>query len=130
MALCGFNQKMLKGLQLFAEGIFAEAKIAGKNFDKVYNSKINSRNAFFKEIDDRYYKHFRPAFGSVEGIKKWVKEIKKDERFNQRTLKGLTLFAQGLYKQAAIRVKKDGVSFKQAYDNEIREMSNLLKELS
>ena len=130
MPLCGFNQKMLNGLRLFAKGIFTEAKVAGQSFDKVYNSKIKSRNAFFKEIDDRYYEYFRPTYGSVKGIKKWVKEIKKDERFNSETLKGLTLFAQGLYEQAEIRVKKDGVSFQQAYDNEIEEMNNLLKSLS
>ena len=74
MPLCGFNPKMLKGLTLFAQGLYEQAKKRsnddGINMEKSYEKEIEEMNIFLSELDRRYYEELRPAFGVEEGIKK------------------------------------------------------------
>jgi hypothetical protein len=77
MPMCGFNQKMLEGLSLFAEGLFDQA-IKRSNEDSL--SLEESLKQEILEMDI-----FREILDS------------KGERF--QVLKGLTLIAQDMYKQ-------------------------------
>ncbi|MDP3956674.1 MAG: hypothetical protein Q8P97_01625 [bacterium] len=49
--------------------------------------------------------------------------------FNATMLKGLTLFAQGLYEQVVKRSEKDGVDVKTAMEIEVHEMNIFLPAL-
>jgi hypothetical protein len=77
MPMCGFNQKMLEGLSLFAEGLFDQAiKRSGEDnlsLEESLKQEILEMNIFREILDS------------------------KGEKF--QVLKGLTLIAQGMYKQ-------------------------------
>ncbi|MFH0969801.1 MAG: hypothetical protein V1804_04800 [Patescibacteria group bacterium] len=74
MPICGFNPKMLKGLTLFAQGLYEQAKKRseedGVDLKESYDKEIEEMNIFLSELDRRYYEELRPKFGVEEGIKK------------------------------------------------------------
>lgn len=50
--------------------------------------------------------------------------------FNKKMIDGLRQFSEGLYDQAEIRAKEDGVSLRESFDNEIAEMDIFQQILS
>jgi hypothetical protein len=80
MPLCGFNPKMLKGLTLFAQGLYEQANKRSDedniSTEASYERELEEMNIFLSELDRRYYEELRPKFGAKEGIKKlFEKEV-------------------------------------------------------
>jgi hypothetical protein len=107
MPLCGFNSTILKGLTLFAKGLYEQALKRSKedevSIERVFEIEIKEMAIFLVKL-----KELRPAHS---------------------VLKGLTLFAKGLYEQALKRSKKDKISIKRAFKAEIKEMNSFLPKL-
>ena len=49
--------------------------------------------------------------------------------FNPKMLKGLTMFAQGLYEQAEWQAERQGISLGEAFEKEVKEMNVFLAAL-
>jgi len=79
MPMCGFNQKMLEGISLFAEGLFDQA-IKRSNEDNLSLEESFSQEIFEMDI---------------------FREILDSKGESLQVLKGLTFIAQGMYKQGA-----------------------------
>ena len=58
MPVCGFNPTMLKGLVMFAQGLFVQAQKRAKeeriSLDAAYAYEVNEMSVFLAALDERY----------------------------------------------------------------------------
>ena len=128
MAMCGFNEDMLNGIGQAFLGIL---EILTKTQDSKDPKDIIEENIkLLKEMDDRYYDTLRPTYGVNKGLEILANEFGPQSGLNQDLIKGVSLFAKGLYKQASKRASTDSISLEQSYATEIREMTHFLAILN
>lgn len=104
MPICGLNQKMLKGITSFHEGLLEQLQSRSANPDSV--NEINQIINTLKE------------------------KIMALCGFNEKMLKGLTGFNEGLVEHGLrFRSEKNGETIDQGIKREISDMARLLPEL-
>ncbi len=86
MPLCGFNDQMLKGLTLFAQGLYKSAdKRAteeGTSVEEAMEREIHEMNVFLAALDE-HYEVLRKAMDvddAMRGLVAWVdRKIEEDK---------------------------------------------------
>jgi len=76
MALCGFNPKMLKGLALFAQGLYEQALKRSKkdniSIERAFELEVEEMNIFLPKLDAKYYDDLRPTHNVEESMEKLI----------------------------------------------------------
>lgn len=118
---CGFNQNMLEGLKTALEAFRVQVSQADV---KNNNTAVKKIIGILESQDGLYYKKLRPAFGEVEGIKKWIESFDLlPEKIDPLILYGLMLFTKGIYEQAFKRAEDDSLTLEKSYQSEIKELT-------
>lgn len=85
MALCGFNAQMLKGLAMFAQGLYgATLRISEKRgitIEHAMENEIEEMNVFLAALDEHYeeLRKTQPVDVAMRNLVKWA------ERYEQTT---------------------------------------------
>ncbi len=74
MPLCGFNPKMLKGLTMFAQGLYEQAlkrqREDGISIGRAFEIEVEEMNIFLTKLDEKYYEELRPTHNVEEAMGK------------------------------------------------------------
>jgi hypothetical protein len=76
MPLCGFNPKMLKGLTMFAQGLYEQA-LKRQQKDKIpisraFEIEVEEMNIFLIKLDEKYEKELRPECNVKKAMEKLI----------------------------------------------------------
>ncbi len=80
MALCGFNAQMLKGLALFAQGLYGAAlrisEERGISIEHAMENEIEEMNVFLAALDEHYVelRKTQPVDVAMRNLVKWADE--------------------------------------------------------
>ncbi|HEY4523607.1 MAG TPA: hypothetical protein VJK04_01900 [Candidatus Paceibacterota bacterium] len=85
MPLCGFNATMLKGLTLFAQGLYEQAVKRSENdgvdVKTAMEIEVHEMNVFLPALDEEY-EELRKTQGvdeSMRNLVQWTKQHKKEK---------------------------------------------------
>ena len=83
MPLCGFNEKMIRGIAVFAEGLFEatldRAEKEGNDIETAFKKESVEIGKFLNALEDKY-QEVKLTHGSEETMKKTVQWIKDNDR--------------------------------------------------
>lgn len=76
MPLCGFNPQMLKGLTMFAQGLYGQAIERSKrekiSIERAFEIEVEEMTIFLSKLDEKYYSELRPKHNVKEAMDKLV----------------------------------------------------------
>lgn len=82
MPLCGFNKKMVRGIAIFAEGLFEatlqRAKDEGKSIEDAFNDEVKEISLFLEALENKH-QELKKNHSPKETMKKAVEWI--DENY-------------------------------------------------
>jgi hypothetical protein len=80
MPLCGFNPTMLKGLTMFAQGLYAQAQkraaTDGTSLDDAFTKEVHEMTVFLAALDERYeeLRKTRAVDDAMRDLVLWAEE--------------------------------------------------------
>lgn len=90
MPICGFNEKMLKGLVLFAQGLYEvvqeKAQERGVSIEQGMEQEIHEMNVFLPALDEEY-ERLRETKGVDEAMRalvKWAAQYGLEENVTRK----------------------------------------------
>lgn len=79
MPLCGFNPLMLKGLTMFAQGLYAQALDRSKRdkitVERAFEIEVKEMTIFLSKLDEKYYSELRPNHNVQEAMEQLVEWV-------------------------------------------------------
>jgi hypothetical protein len=83
MPLCGFNKKMIRGIAIFAEGLFEatleRANEKGVNIETSFRNEVHDISEFLNALENEH-KKLKAANSPRETMKKIVEWIDENDR--------------------------------------------------
>ncbi len=80
MPLCGFNEKMIEGLAIFAKGLFEavqdRAAREGLSLEKAFDNEIHELGLFLASLEEKY-QHLRANHSAAVTMRRLVDEMPK-----------------------------------------------------
>jgi hypothetical protein len=91
MPLCGFNPTMLKGLTMFAQGLYAQAqKRAGTDkisLDDAFSKEVHEMTVFLAALDEQY-EELRKTYAVDDAMRQLVSWAEQHRVGNGHAPKG------------------------------------------
>jgi hypothetical protein len=75
MPLCGFNPMMIKGLTMFAQGLYSQAQKRAReedvSLDEAFTKEVHEMSVFLAALDERY-EELKKTFGVDEAMRELI----------------------------------------------------------
>jgi len=115
MPLCGFNQRMIKGIVTFSEGLYEATIERGRQSNVNYLAAVKTE---VKEID-LFIKALQERYGmTVETSKKMAEMIY-----------GIAVFSGALFESSLGQNGRAEADLKRAFDQQVKKISKFLEQL-